>query len=53
MKIMNKKISLLAVIVLMFVVGAVVYSLGYRMAMNKFNNVISYNQEKQKIISER
>lgn len=51
MKIMNKKISLLAVIVLMFVVGAVVYSLGYRMAMNKFNNVISYNQEKQKMYS--
>ena len=48
---MNKKISLLAVIVLMFVVGAVVYSLGYRMAMNKFNNVISYNQEKQKMYS--
>ncbi len=51
MKIMNKKISLIAVIVLVFVVGAVVYSLGYKMAMNKFNNVISYNQEKQKMYS--
>lgn len=51
MKIMNKKISLIAVIVLIFIVGAIVYSLGYKMAMNKFNNVISYNQEKQKMYS--
>lgn len=51
MKIMNKKISLIAAIVLVFVVGAIVYSLGYKMAMNKFNDVISYNQEKQKMYS--
>lgn len=48
---MSKRISLVAVIVIVFIVGAIVYSLGYKMAMNKFNNVISYNQEKQEMYS--
>ncbi|MGN1043426.1 MAG: S41 family peptidase [Acutalibacteraceae bacterium] len=51
MKIVSKKISLITTIVIVFVVGAVVYSLGYKMAMNKFNSVISYNQEKQEMYS--
>ncbi len=37
--------------VTIFVVAALVYSLGYKMAMDKFNNVVSYTQEKQKMYS--
>lgn len=51
MNFLNKKISLLFCIALLFVVGALVYSIGYKMAMNKFNSVVSYTQEKQKMYS--
>lgn len=51
MKILNKKISLGTAIAGGLIIGAVVYSLGYKMAMNKFNNILSYNQEKQKMYS--
>lgn len=51
MKILNKKVSLVFVIVFLFVFSAIVYSIGYKMAMNKFNNIVSYNYEKHKMYS--
>lgn len=51
MKILHKKISLGWVIAAMFIMATAVYSLGYKMAMDKFNNVLSYTQEKQKMYS--
>lgn len=52
MKIFNKKISLGIGLTALFIVASCVYSLGYKMAMNKFNNMVSYNSEKQKIYSD-
>ena len=49
MKLFNKKISLGMGLAGLFVVSSVVYSLGYKMAMVKFNSVVSSNQEKQKL----
>lgn len=49
MKLFNKKISLGMGLAALFVVSSVVYSLGYKIAMAKFNRVVSSNQEKQKL----
>lgn len=51
MKFLNKKIPIGFVLVAIFVIAALVYSLGYKMAMDKFNSVVSYTQEKQKMYS--
>lgn len=51
MKILNKKVSLVFVVPTLFIISAVVYSVGYKMAMNKFNNIVSYNYEKHKMYS--
>ena len=49
MKFFSKKISLGAGLAVLFVVSSGVYSLGYKIAMNKFNDLVSYTQEKQKM----
>lgn len=49
MKIFNKKITIGFTIALAFAAGALAYSLGYSMAMKKFNDVVAYNQEKEKM----
>ena len=51
MKIFNKKIPMGYVLTALFSTAALVYSLGYRMAMDKFNDVVSYTHEKQKMYS--
>ncbi len=51
LKFLNKKISLGVFLGSVFGVSALVYSLGYKMAMDKFNDVISYVQEKQNMYS--
>lgn len=51
MKIFKKKVPIGISIALAFAAGAVTYSLGYSMAMKKFNDVISYNQEKENMYS--
>ncbi len=51
-KIFGRKISLGISIALLFVVAALVYSLGYNMAMHKFNSIVGYAQEKQKMYSQ-
>lgn len=51
MKILNKKISMGYVLTALFSTAALVYSLGYKMAMDKFNDVVSYTHEKQKMYS--
>ena len=51
LKIFRKNISLGVAISSVSVVGAVVYSIGYLNAMKKFNNIISYTQEKQQMYS--
>ena len=50
-KILSRKISIGITIASLFVVAALVYSLGYNMAMRKFNNIVGYTQEKQKMYS--
>ena len=50
-KFFNKKVSIAVTLAALFVVAALVYSLGYRMAMNKFNSIVGYTQEKQKMYS--
>ena len=50
-KFFNRKIPIGFVIAALFVIAAFVYSLGYKIAMDKFNNVVSYTQEKQKMYS--
>ncbi len=52
MKVFNKKVSLGIGLATLFIVASCVYSLGYKMAMNKFNNMVSYTNEKQKIYSD-
>lgn len=49
MNFFNKKISIPAVLVLIFIISSGVYTLGYKIAMNKFNNLVSFSQEKQKM----
>lgn len=49
--IFDKKISVGIFLACLFVVAALVYSLGYRIAMKKFNDIVSYTQEKQKMYS--
>lgn len=51
LKFLNKKVSLGVFIASLFGASALVYSLGYKIAMDKFNDVVSYVQEKQKIYS--
>ncbi|MBQ2671834.1 MAG: S41 family peptidase [Clostridia bacterium] len=51
MKILNKKIPLVFALAFLFIFSAIVYSVGYKMAMNKFNNIVSYNNEKHKMYS--
>lgn len=51
MKVLNKRISIGATFALAFATGAITYSLGYNIAMNRFNSVVSYNQEKQQMYS--
>lgn len=51
MKIFNKKVPMGYVLTALFSTAALVYSLGYKMAMDKFNNVVSYTHEKQKMYS--
>ena len=51
MKLLNKKISLGYVLAALFLTGTLVYSLGYKMAMDKFNNLVSNIYEKQKTYS--
>ena len=50
-KFLNKKVSVAVMLASLFVVAALVYSLGYRMAMDKFNSIVGYTQEKQKMYS--
>ena len=52
MKIFNKKVHTGIAIALVFFAGAVAYSLGYVMAMKKFNNMVSYNQEKENMYAQ-
>ncbi len=49
MKFLSKKVSLGVGLAVLFVVASGVYSLGYKIAMDKFNNLVSYTQEKQKM----
>lgn len=49
MKIKDRKISLGAGLAVLFLTSSVVYSIGYKVAMNKFNSIVSTNQEKQKM----
>lgn len=49
MKIKNRKISLGAGLAVLFLTSSVVYSIGYKVAMNKFNSIVSTTQEKQKM----
>lgn len=51
LKFLNKKVSLSVFLGSLFGVAALVYSLGYKMAMDRFNDVVSYVQEKQKMYS--
>ncbi len=51
MKILDKKIPLVYALAALFFFCALVYSLGYKVAMDKFNNVVSYAYEKQKMYS--
>lgn len=48
---LNKRIPLWAFLASLFGASVLVYSLGYKMAMDKFNDVVSYVQEKQRIYS--
>lgn len=50
-KILSKKVSVGITVTALFVVAALVYSLGYNMAMRKFNDIVGYTQEKQKMYS--
>lgn len=47
MKIFKKDIPLAIVIAIIFVAGAGTYSIGYNMAMRKFNNIVSYVDERE------
>ena len=49
MKFINKKISIGLSIIIIFIIASIAYSIGYRFAMDRFNNIISYNREKQQI----
>ncbi len=51
LKFLNKKVSMYVFLASLFGVAALVYSLGYKMAMDRFNDVVSYVQEKQKMYS--
>ncbi len=51
LKFLNKKVSLSVFLASIFGVSALVYSLGYKIAMDKFNDIVSYVQEKEKMYS--
>ncbi len=51
MEILKRRITLSVGIALVFIAGAVAYALGYHMAMKKFNEVVEYSQEKEKMYS--
>lgn len=51
LKFLNKKVSLSVFLASIFGASALVYSLGYKIAMDKFNDVVSFVQEKQKMYS--
>ena len=48
-KILSKKVSVGITVAALFIVAALVYSLGYNMAMRKFDDIVGYTQEKQKM----
>lgn len=50
-KILSRKVSVSITVAALFVVASLVYSLGYNMAMRKFNSIVGYTQEKQKMYS--
>ena len=52
MKIFSKKISLGVGFTILFAVASIVYSLGYKIAMNKLNTLVSFTREKQKMYSD-
>jgi C-terminal processing protease CtpA/Prc len=49
MKFTNKKISIGLSIAITFIIASMAYSIGYKFAMDKFNSIISYNNEKQQL----
>ena len=51
MKFINKKIPLGLALAIAFIASAIVYSISYGIAMNKFNSIMSYNNEKQQMYS--
>lgn len=51
MEFLRKRVKFSIVIALVFVAGAVAYSWGYSTAIRKFNEIVSYNQEKEKMYS--
>lgn len=50
-RILSKKVSVGITASALFLVAALVYSFGYHMAMRKFNSIVGYTQEKQKMYS--
>lgn len=48
----NKKVPLGIGLATLFIVSSCIYSIGYKMAMNKFNNIVSDTSEKQKMYSD-
>ncbi len=49
MKIFSKKISIGMGLAILFIVSSVVYSIGYKLAMEKFNYIVSSTQAKEKM----
>ena len=47
----NKKLSIKSVLVIIFIVSAAIYFIAYMIAINKFNSVVSYTHEKQRMYS--
>ena len=49
MRIFKKKLTIRFAVAIAFVVAALAYSMGYKMAMKKFNDIVAYNQEKERM----
>lgn len=49
MNLFSKKISLGTSLVITFLIASIMYALAYKISLNKFNNLVSYAQEKQKM----
>ena len=47
----NKKLSIKSVLIIIFIVSAIIYFIAYMIAINKFNSVVSYTHEKQRMYS--